>query len=66
MATHMQRAQLAGFAGVVCGLHAQAKTHEANGIPEMDMVACALEDIYGMLLPVIDNISQPEAFELQK
>lgn len=59
--TTLQRKRLAVMAGSISGLHEVAKNLEAEGVEGLDPIACALEDIFGILNGLIHDLPDPEA-----
>lgn len=59
-----QRARVAYLMGSLAAIHGEAKRLEAEGVEEMDMVACQVEDTYSTLLPLVDNIGQVQALAI--
>ncbi len=53
MATDLQKKKIALMMGYVSGLHAAAKELEAEGLVEMDMTCCQLEDVFETLEPLL-------------
>lgn len=59
--TYPTKPALAAFLGCVSALHKQAKILEAGAdLVEMDMVCCALEDMWGVIIPLLDDVTDAE------
>lgn len=59
MAEHKRR--IAGILGCVAALHQEAKGLEAEGVEEMDMTCCQLEDLFATLEPLLGEISESQS-----
>jgi len=53
MADESQKTRVAVLLGVTQGMHDAVKQLDAEGLPEADMICCALEDLFSMLEPVL-------------
>jgi hypothetical protein len=60
--TDEQKRRVAVLMGMIAGLHAEGKRLEAEGVEEMDMFCCQMEDTFTVLEPLLSDLTQTEAF----
>lgn len=58
----LRRKKIAYLMGTLSEVHTQIKQIEAvDGIEDMDMICCGLEDVFAMMEPLLGDMTQAQA-----